>query len=521
MKYLLLAFISILPLCLFGQNNYSEKVTSVSVFKNQRAFFTKTITATSDAEGNIYLKKLPEAQFGTLWINALEKNIMTIKTGTDTIQETTKLGLRSDQMRMNLNKEVVIEIRTEQGQNNQLTGRFVQIGNDYVLFKTAEGWIDLRKKDVQKIYYKEEPVFTKSLNQVRRKIQITTEDKNAIFPFELSYLQNKISWLPSYRVVILDDKNVTLQLRALLMNDAESFETDEMNFVVGVPNFRFNKILSPMVSGHPVIEIGNAISKVERQERTPQNTSNYRITFSPETYEEIVELVPEEGRESADFSGQQDFFFYTTSAVRSEKGGRAIFDVLNLVVPMEHVYTVKLKSNFNTQNKYAPATSLPTENIVTHKIKLKNTSKIPWTTGTALVLNNVGNTRPKPVSEDKLNYTSPYSSTYLKIAQTPEIQISEKEKELERTRDVQVNRSYSYNYLKVESQITIKNYKLKDVILEVTKPVVGELEKSSEKWKVTHLVNKGVNPDNTVKWQVKLKAGQEKTINYTYFVYVR
>ena len=503
----------------FGQNEYSERVKSVSVFKNQRAFFRKDVRVKSDDSGYVHLRNLPNAQFGTFWINVQGTKIAAIKTSVDTVLKNIPLRTKIEQIDKNMNKMVTLHLRQREGMQNQLTGRFVQIGNDYVIFKTEDQWITIDKGDIGRIYYDEKPVLTKPEKSINRSIQIEIPDKSTLFPFELSYLRDDISWLPGYRVVILDDKRATLKLQALLLNDAESFVADEMNLVVGVPNFRFNNVLSPMVSGQSVKSVSKAIDAAEKKKNN--NPDNYRITFSPETYEEVIELIPEEERETVNFSGQQDLFFYTINGIRSDKGSRALFDVLDMEVPMEHIYTAKLKDNFGNNGKYQQRASAPSENTVIHKIKLTNNSKVPWATGTAMVFNAVDNRNPQPISEDKLNFTSPYGVAYLKITQTPEIQVAEKEKELERTEKVQVGNSYYYNYLKMEADITVKNYKQEKVTVEITKPIIGKLEKSSEKWKITNTVKNGVNPNNTVKWNIQLKAGEEKTMTYTYFVYIR
>jgi hypothetical protein len=113
----------------------------------------------------------------------------------------------------------------------------------------------------------------------------------------------------------------------------------------------------------------------------------------------------------------------------------------------------------------------------------------------------------------------------LKITVSPDINVKDKEIEIERQAKAKKQGSQYYDLITVEGKIKVKNYKDKEVKLNVKRQIFGELKNSDVVWKharnVQYYSYSGtVNPANQVDWIVTMKAGEEKEITYTYTFYV-
>ena len=122
----------------------------------------------------------------------------------------------------------------------------------------------------------------------------------------------------------------------------------------------------------------------------------------------------------------------------------------------------------------------------------------------------------------KLNYTAIENCSYVTISNAPDIEIKEEEVETSRTGATKYWGKNKYVAINVKSEITVHNYKSKKAHLEINRLVFGSLKKSDVDWKMkavgnTYTVNEGTN----VTWEMDIEPGAEKTITYTYVVYIR
>ncbi|MEL6593877.1 MAG: hypothetical protein AAFQ68_27490, partial [Bacteroidota bacterium] len=158
---------------------------------------------------------------------------------------------------------------------------------------------------------------------------------------------------------------------------------------------------------------------------------------------------------------------------------------------------------------------------VIHKLKLQNNTKQPFTTGAAFVSRIVDGTT-NPVSQDELKYTPVGGETYLKITTAPDVRVSHEEEEDKVEENAKKVGKVNYDLVTIKGSVTIKNYKDKAIALNVRRTIVGNLKKSNPDWlqAVRVNLNRNLNATTDVCWEMNLKAGEEKTVEYSYQVYV-
>jgi hypothetical protein len=97
------------------------------------------------------------------------------------------------------------------------------------------------------------------------------------------------------------------------------------------------------------------------------------------------------------------------------------------------------------------------------------------------------------------------------------------EVELSRQRSAVRFHGYDHDLVKIKGEMKLKNRLDKDVTVEVTKNLSGEVISTVPDAEDTPTARglRWVNPRHVLVWEIELKAGEEKMLSYTYQVYVR
>lgn len=111
----------------------------------------------------------------------------------------------------------------------------------------------------------------------------------------------------------------------------------------------------------------------------------------------------------------------------------------------------------------------------------------------------------------------------MKITIATDIRSSHEEREVARDPNIQHRRNYQYDQVTVEGTLKVKNYKSKEVRLNIRKNIRGEVESQSDEGKSVKL-GEAIQTDNRMSrltWEVTLKPGEDRVIIYRYKVWVR
>jgi len=341
----------------------------------------------------------------------------------------------------------------------------------------------------------------------------------------MGYLENGLGWTPSYLVSLQDDKTAQITMQAVVIDDAEDVKDSDVFFVVGVPNFAYAHIPSPMALEQTLLDferdasrsggaVGGVASNALLAQRVSMITEDMRL--APNLAPTVEELAG---------APEEDLFLYTRSGVTLARGERATYNVFSGGVGYEHIYQWEVQDQprvdgfGNVQNYQNTGTPDRVEkNNIWHALRLKNTTKFPWTSAPAIVISGT-----KPVSQDTLLYTPKGAVSILKLTIAADIRANHEEQEVERVRNVERRRGYNYDQVTVEGTLKVKNYKSKDVQLSIVKTLRGTVESQTDGGKSEKLGEAIAvdNPLSRLTWEVSLKAGEEKNIKYRYKLWLR
>jgi hypothetical protein len=522
----------------FSQTN-NDKGQRVAVFKNGTGFFFNPMTLKAEKEGEqkgkFIIKSLPEALFGTFWFYTNGKPISSLKSyESEEETDSQKATNLPEMLYANKGKNVELTLKYGADNNTEIVGKIqdVNLQSGMIFLETTKpkvGFMSVLMNEIKAISFPTKPNTDYSPLQKQRIIEVEIDKATPQENVEMAYLQRGIGWLPSYLVHLKDDKKAQIVLRAELVNDAEDIKDATLSLVVGVPNFKYDRLVSPFVSNQTLESFLNQLNGSTTDLRYRQQSMSNMITTQSANYASMeMDIVGGGGNtDEVETQSQEDLFFYTRKGVSLPKGGRALYSLFTEEIDYKHIYEVELAQN----NGYNVVYKQDNEqrNDVYHSLELKNTTDFPWTTGTAMVTQprktkegTISTTSdPQVLSQDMIKYTAKTAKTMLRLTIAPDIMVKDNEQETGRKTDIK-QKKIVYDLVTATATIEVKNYKDKEINLKINRTIIGEMLKTDSEWETQKRPNYyAINPVNDVTWELKLAKGESKTITYSYQFYVR
>lgn len=529
MKNYLIFFVFFLSIFdISAQKGFTTK--TVTIFKNNSGFFTKEGTVQPKLDHHFLdLSTFPKAAYGTFWLS--NKNLMHLTSYEKimTSVKDTKIEHipknNGDFMKMNKGKKVKLFLHRD----DSFQGIVKEVSSQLVFLTLEDGeFLSLPINEIRYAILLESPNEFKVTNQsdtIRTTKQVVDlQFKNSKQQkLELVYFQNGIGWTPSYKIELQPKSKAKVTMQAALSNQVEDLKNVNINFVVGYPNIKYAKTLDILFNDSNISNLlnqngqNNYVQFLDRGRRG--NANSYYIdgvafgsTENTSTNASNIKSVAEE-----------DLYFYSLHNITLPKGGRGYFSIFETIVPYRDFYEVNLVKNHNNYYSYQPYDYKDEfRNKVWHILELENKSKHAWTTGAAMVVKKDSD-EVRPISQDDLNYTPMQGKGKLKLTISPDVSVKDYEKEKERSTRKQERDGYTYEIITVAGEIRLQNFKAEDIQLNINKTIVGNLLESNLEWLKNARVNIQIpfNKINAVCWEVELKAGEKKVIEYEYDVYVR
>jgi hypothetical protein len=527
------------------------KPVSVAAFKNGLAFVVR--------QGDVPLENgvgkiapIPAATLGSLWItpNDAKVTLDEVVAFRYNVTGHQNLTALADLLLANAGKVVTVRYGDQKEYTGEIVGfrepepsaelsgsivsvesvspRPSHIVPEVLLLKMEGKLIALRIGNLIEVTLPPDPVLQISKDEERKALRFKVKGAGSHANLTMGYLENGVGWTPSYMILLQDDKTALITMQAVVIDDAEDLKDADLFFVVGVPNFAYAHIPSPMALQQTLLDFeqaairkeGGVIGGIASNALMAQRVAvvaDERLAPGPTGFETAVEEL--QG------APEEDLFLYTRSGVTLAKGERASYNVFSGSVSYEHIYQWEVQdaprvdaygniSNYQT----AQGSDQAARDNIWHALRVKNTTKFPWTSAPALVISGT-----KPVSQDTLPYTPKGAVSNLKLTIATDIRSSHDEREVARQQNVLRRRGMSYDEVTVEGTLIVKNYKSKEVRLNIEKTLRGSVESQTDGGKAEKL-GEAISVDNPMSrltWEITLKPGEERSITYRYKLLVR
>jgi hypothetical protein len=351
----------------------------------------------------------------------------------------------------------------------------------------------------------------------------------------LLYFGPGIRWIPTYRIELAEDDAARMVMQAEILNEAEDLSGVDAALVVGVPNFRFKDVVSPMSLE---ATLRNTLQQAAPQLMS-QSMSNVLLS------QQVADVRPMAGGTEPSTGanvpaipselaggGSQDLFLYRVPALMLRAGERAAIPLVSARVPFRHIYTwdVRLTRSGTEavpgRGKHASPVRL-LKNEVWHQIEVSNDTDVPWTTGAALIMDGY-----LPVAQELLTYTSIGAKCQIPVTVAVDVRGTYEEEEI--GRDVKAIHFDGRDYVKISKKGTLQvtNHKNEPIALLVSCEFGGNATKASDGGDITvsdfahgdwtdFRGSSALTGHTTITWNLNLKPGETKEVSCEYYYYTR
>jgi len=563
----------------------------VVVFKDGYCLVVKQATATTDSNGMVYTDEVPDsAVLGSFWAVPESGEIRSMVAGwvetESTFREETdctnlidiiaaNLGRRcsftigSQSYRGTLRKILPSEVSPTRDQAERESidiarllssfssvhppdsgVEFDPISSKYFVLSTGDGEMVLPIGSVQNLMIDElnsSLMRSVSHSSKHKRITIDLDTADTEVKINLMYFRPDVRWIPTYRIELTDQefaiedgaksksirKIAKISMQGELLNEAEDFTDVPFHLVVGVPNFRFRDIPSPMVlestmrnalaQAAPTIMLNNngMSNALFTQRSMESNGGSNNQAVEPSSAIAIPEEITN--------SGGNDLFVYQLGAMSLREGERATVPILQTDVAYRDVYTWEVDlTHAETHAASGAAATSPlvlAENNAWRQIELFNSTELPWTTGAAMFVDGY-----QPLAQELLTYTSP--GGVCRIPVTVAVDLSTRAEDFETGRELQALQWRNHWYARVDGkiQLELRNNKSSSVAMEIRVRFGGRAKTASDEGGITRRAFRredwhngqgdAINNSSHVTWTRVVPAGEtfQPNVDYDFFV---
>lgn len=490
------------------------KVIAASLFKNGYAVVTRE--AQFSGSGTFTVSELPPSVLGTFWITAspgvkLNEVIFTTEETTSEREATSIEEILS----LNLGKKLHFLL----GDRRLLHGTLRSVaGGLAILEQTSDegkpmGIRALPKGSIMEVTSDDGSLLWKLKQTTSQRVlrfKASATGKASLF---LIGLERGLTWAPAYSVDITDAKKLHLVAKATLLNDLANLEGIELRLVTGFPNIPYINIWDPFTSQQSVDQWVSGLMNAGTQDAfraqpgfSGQMAANARM--AERDFGAAFPTNPIPGQQ------EEDLFFYHQPDVTLKRGDRGYYVLFTADAEFEHVYEWEILDQIQ-DTQYIQRQDVPDD--VWHSLKFKNTSGRPFTTAAAVTMKN-----GELLGQDMMKYTTAGADATVRITKAMDVAAESAEEETERKRDALQLRSGYYDLVSLKGTLQVANRKADAIKLKVTKFLTGEVKAAEGNPKITALAKglRAVNPRQRLEWTLALKAGEKKTVSYSYSVFI-
>lgn len=561
--------------------------TRVIVYKDGHAMMVKRGVAIPDTLGRVHTYAVPDAAvLGCFWATRENGDVLGMKAewveSSTTREEQVPCTSVLDLLRANVGRSVELELVGDKGrtiagtiQSVLLTAPKVEpdrlndpkadspalnvpLKQDQPVWATGGQFVEIRRTadntmvlpvaDIRNVSGADlTTTIARTVNTKEKRKRLTLDVGESAGPVAvtLMYFTPGLRWIPTYRLGLPESgDSAGLALQGEILNELEDIENAPVDLVVGVPNFRFKDVISPLslertlrdtlaVAAPGIMGRANAMSNAMFSQRAGEWRQRDEAAGQPD------------GSAELGMTGEQDMFVYSVPSLTLGKGDRATLPLWNQQVKHTHLYTFDVDvlrdpqqqqtyygGRRNTNKPWQPPTDrdAPVDlsvNEVWHQIELANASQSPWTTGAALVM---GGKKAIPIAQELLTYTSIGAKTLLPLTVAVDIRGKFDEEEVSR-RDVEFGGT-SYKLIRVKGTATLTSSRAEVSEVRIRVENGGRALEASDRGQIAVRPHRPedwggyrwdyrLNPHSQTTWTFALKPGESKVVTLEYDYYWR
>lgn len=516
MKQTILTISLIVAIIFSGMAQSVLPMKKVSLFKNSTCLVSKEGQLKSK-NGAFVLPVPTTALYGTYWIGSAKENMLkSVVFKSDTLKTESKAKFIDQLIRANIGKDAVLILQTGEKTDKTINGKILAFIPESGLVKIK----DENGKITFISYLKIEYVTFASDNSeytndsIARTATLKFEKNADNVSLQEYYLQQGMSWIPSYFLKLINDKEARLEMKATIENYAEDITDVETEVVVGSPQLYYGLMLDPISYDYMQSPVSSTRAAYDRNDNLLLSNAMQQQVQTTGGYAES-QNIPSYFEANYETEGEKnnDLYYYNLGKITLPKNSKGMFPVFSSVLGYKDIYKADIgdKVNFastqycNNNEDYCD---------VFHSIELKNATNFPFTTAPVMVLTDKG----QFMAQDQLKYTPTGAVSIIKLSKAIDVVMKNNEEEVSRLENFKKIGKTTYHKVLLKGVITIENLQPKQVNIDVVKHVNGSVTNEGNSKVKKQKTYNSVNAYSDLSWQVTLNAGEKKTLTYEYEV---
>ncbi|HEX8852785.1 MAG TPA: hypothetical protein VF754_04825, partial [Pyrinomonadaceae bacterium] len=346
---------------------FKPSVKRVAVFKNGYVFtYREGLAAPSN--GWAYTTEVPTAVLGTVWgytTNSQARVTQLLASESDKREPTRVANLEE---LLFVNEGARIRVKS-QSSDKVLEGTYVILnphrtfavgrsdapllatgaevipnGQSDIAVTTETGVAVIRTSNIAHLEFVGQPRWDKLAGGKENRLGLKVENAEAgqSIGLGVAALERGIRWIPAYRIEPLGEPvtEAKLELEAMVINDLADLADAEIYFVVGVPHFLYQDLLSPLSLNQTFAGVSSyfnvSSSQFSNAIMTQSRAGELRQSGSPrESGSDPYASV--QGDASLPAMSADELYLYRSEQVALKKGERASLRLFSLTVPCREV----------------------------------------------------------------------------------------------------------------------------------------------------------------------------------------
>ena len=246
-----------------ADTNTALKIERVALFKNGLGYATASTVLPGQTK-SLRLGQLPVPAYGTFWVGyGKGVKLRSLTTAMETVDEVAPVSGLDELLRVNAGGKVVLHLAgtgpVVSGTVQPLPTRpldleppspyFMDVRRlpdrpyyhgypsssspGVVLVKTDHGTVALGPGAVQRAEFDGEPICVVTNHEKRPSIRMELEEPADGEKISVSYLARGITWVPSYRIDLSDDKTARFSAQAQIINEMTDLDAVQVDLVTG------------------------------------------------------------------------------------------------------------------------------------------------------------------------------------------------------------------------------------------------------------------------------------------------
>lgn len=343
-----------------------------------------------------------------------------------------------------------------------------------------------------------------------------TKTQNRPTIIAICYLAKGIAWAPSYKIDLESKSRLTIEQKAVIKNEFGGLRNTEIRLISGFPNVAFSHVKSPLSLNS---QWSTFFSQLNQQLRPSQGAS-VTSQMAVVTNARRTEVAPAVSTlNMSEGSGKGvDMYYHSAGKFDLAEGESMAFSVDRKAASYDRIIEWSVPSGWDEHGRWIQAHVRRTNpekyrDQLWDAVRFNNPFGFPMTTAAASLYQG-----QKFLGQNMSYWVNPGAQTMQRITKALSIAAKSSENEIDSKRKVVRIGSSNYQKTKIKGNLFMKNHRSKSVRLLIHRQFYGDLLQAEGEPRC-ELNSSGVysvNELNDLTWEVTLKAGETKTLAYSF-----